>query len=622
MKKILTVLLTTILSLSLLSGCGGNGSSASQSSETDANAVTTQSSADAETTEAVTEMSYQLGDAVDDFTVELCDGTTVSLKGMLETKKCVMINVWATWCGPCRMEFPYMDEAYADYKDEVGLVCLSSSDDNEAVAAFKEENGLKNLPMGADTIGASGFVLEGIPTTVIIDRFGNYVYYECGSLTDVSDFTRMWDIFISDDYTESKIYEEIPGPKYEGEYPDDKEVAAAFSQDGSVSFANDKDDEYAWPFMPGDNGADNSNVLVRKTFASATAKVKAKAGDVFAMDYVLDSELADDFLQVRVNDEIVKALTGKIEGTVVYSFEKDGDYTVNVKYEQMSGNTGTASRGTVKLSNAALLTGDAAMQKLASLPRYPFSLEGEDYAVEPVSESAKRIVIDDPAGFIKENYSDLEYYIIPEETGKFRIRLGDAYDPESSIGYGDFDGNMSLLSQMEMDKEGYLFEAALSSVEAGSYNNTYVFAYPDVKDFGKRKYIYVFRNEENVNHFLANDATDEEGNPIEGAFWTYEDGTKPSTDKLAEEPNADMYKIILVDQNGDPVDGKVMVNVCTDETCQPQEVTGGYYGFTPEAPYPYVIHILSAPDGYTPDTEAEYVFEEEGGTLTIEIPKD
>lgn len=146
----------------------------------------------------------RLGDRVADFTVELCDGTSISLYGLLESHDLVMVNLWATWCGPCQAEFPYMEQAYEQMKDRVGLICLSIDDTSSEVAAFRSENGL-NLPMGTDTINAGNQVLEGIPTTLLIDRFGTLVFYECGSIQSVDRFLAMWEPYLGSGYTASVV---------------------------------------------------------------------------------------------------------------------------------------------------------------------------------------------------------------------------------------------------------------------------------------------------------------------------------------------------------------------------------------------------------------------------------
>lgn len=59
---------------------------------------------------------YAVGDTMDDFTITLTDGTDVTLSELLKTHKAVLLNIWATWCGPCRMAMktiqPLKDELW------------------------------------------------------------------------------------------------------------------------------------------------------------------------------------------------------------------------------------------------------------------------------------------------------------------------------------------------------------------------------------------------------------------------------------------------------------------------------------------------------------------------------
>ena len=95
------------------------------------------------------EESPLLGKPFPDFTVTDTDGNTLTLSEALKDHEAVLINFWATWCGPCRNEFPAINKVYEEYKDRVAFIALSKEpkDTNEIISSFRQENGL-TLPMG------------------------------------------------------------------------------------------------------------------------------------------------------------------------------------------------------------------------------------------------------------------------------------------------------------------------------------------------------------------------------------------------------------------------------------------------------------------------------------------
>ncbi|MBI4327108.1 MAG: TlpA family protein disulfide reductase [Chloroflexi bacterium] len=92
--------------------------------------------------------------------------------------KVVILDFWATWCGPCRMEIPSFIELQNQYADK-GLVVIGVSLDQDgatAVKPFMEKMGI-NYPimLGDETIVSAFGGIEGIPTTFINDREGRIV---------------------------------------------------------------------------------------------------------------------------------------------------------------------------------------------------------------------------------------------------------------------------------------------------------------------------------------------------------------------------------------------------------------------------------------------------------------
>jgi len=94
----------------------------------------------------------------------------------------VMINFWATWCGPCRQEMPLLDELYARY-ERVGfsLLGVNIDDDSSRAMDMIEELGV-NFPVLFDARKEVSklYEVEAMPVTVIVDRTGTVRYIHHG----------------------------------------------------------------------------------------------------------------------------------------------------------------------------------------------------------------------------------------------------------------------------------------------------------------------------------------------------------------------------------------------------------------------------------------------------------
>lgn len=158
-------------------------------------------------TAASAEGSIGMGKQFPDFTVTDSDGITFTLSEALKDHEAVLLNFWATWCGWCVYEFPYVNEVYNEYKDRVAFIALTTepSDTDKVINDFRKENGLL-FPMGRDENSKlADAVSEGLPTTVIIDRFGNMVFRHAGAFFSADEIRRVLDQFVGQEYASSTV---------------------------------------------------------------------------------------------------------------------------------------------------------------------------------------------------------------------------------------------------------------------------------------------------------------------------------------------------------------------------------------------------------------------------------
>ena len=116
----------------------------------------------------------QKGFLAPNFTLETLDGETVTLSDL--RGQAVVVNLWATWCPPCRAEMPALQKVYVEYKER-GLVILAVNstvqDERQAIPAFIAEYGL-TFPVLLDVNNEAGrlYQLRSLPSTFFIRRDG------------------------------------------------------------------------------------------------------------------------------------------------------------------------------------------------------------------------------------------------------------------------------------------------------------------------------------------------------------------------------------------------------------------------------------------------------------------
>ena len=122
-----------------------------------------------------------IGKLAPDFTLESLEGKNVTLSGY--HGHAVLLNFWATWCGPCKIEMPWFVELQKEYGPQgleiVGVAMDDASKDE--IQKFAKEMGVNyTILLGKEAVGQQYGGVDVLPTTFFIDRKGQIVSREFG----------------------------------------------------------------------------------------------------------------------------------------------------------------------------------------------------------------------------------------------------------------------------------------------------------------------------------------------------------------------------------------------------------------------------------------------------------
>ena len=314
--------------------------------------------------EAPASKRYRLGDVMHDFTVLTSDNRYFTLSEALQEKKAVLLNFWATWCGPCKAEFPAMQNAYVAAQDEIAVIAVSTTDAQDTVKDFKAEQGL-SFDMAGGTNLPTLFSIDSVPVSIVIDRYGVISYWHVGAMTAKSDFLGLFDKFTGENYVQTVIesgdYEGSGNDGSEDEErvkpnvsaPDFADLSPVLDPNGLLiqnAYRWDEDEySWCWTVEKDESGVKYlraSNTNVHNSYSLLHFEFTAEANTALALDAMVSTEVGADFFYVFVDGTIVQKISGVSDDTfkeyIVYVFEEQdaGKHEISICYLKDASATG------------------------------------------------------------------------------------------------------------------------------------------------------------------------------------------------------------------------------------------------------------------------------------------
>lgn len=127
-----------------------------------------------------------VGHPAPDFTLDTLDGGVLSLDDLTGTP--VVLNFWATWCGPCRNEMPALQAASERFGDRVRILGVDQAEDPATVQAYIDELGIDfTIPLDAEQhVSSDLYNVSGLPTTFFIDAEGKISKVWMGEMNSIT----------------------------------------------------------------------------------------------------------------------------------------------------------------------------------------------------------------------------------------------------------------------------------------------------------------------------------------------------------------------------------------------------------------------------------------------------
>ena len=131
----------------------------------------------------------RIGNVAHNFRLETPQGETIALSDL--RGKPVLLNFWATWCGPCRFEMPELQELHERAGDRIQILAVDLDESRDDVTEFFEDLGLTFpavIDKGQDV--ANKYALFGLPSSFILDENGVVATIKVGPFASQDDLNK------------------------------------------------------------------------------------------------------------------------------------------------------------------------------------------------------------------------------------------------------------------------------------------------------------------------------------------------------------------------------------------------------------------------------------------------
>ena len=136
------------------------------------------------TEEATLSAEPAVGRVAPDFELPTVTGETLKLSALRGQP--VVLNFWATWCGPCQREMPALEAASQRFAGQVTFVGVDQGESQEVVASFLDDLGVTFLvPLDSDWVVGDRYNVTGMPTTFFVDADGVIRHLWVGEMNSV-----------------------------------------------------------------------------------------------------------------------------------------------------------------------------------------------------------------------------------------------------------------------------------------------------------------------------------------------------------------------------------------------------------------------------------------------------